>query len=325
MISRTNPTRRRRAAALACCCPWLLFAAACSGGDDGAVSDSAAANEPSELGTGQTLEAYAASVRVTFEDSTEGYLLEGDMMTDYEGLVRYFESRANAVQDKATGQLVTVGGQQVWDVRHDAQNLRYCLTGGWSTPSEASVEATLVTAAADWSRIANVGFIHEASLDGNTNCIEAAVTAGSVDFRVTRNLDGTGAWLSGSWAALPGFTAANQQLAQGTSLTLGIMRHELGHILGLNHEQFHPDESTLNCTVDDYSSFYPVAGNVVGVGELTEYDTNSIMHYTSGGNPSCAGGTVNTATMTDADGRGARILYGAPAAWISFHRAPMYL
>ena len=138
------------------------------------------------------------------------YLLEGDMLTDYDGVVRYYERRFLEPVDKAVGERITVAGNIVFD-RRQRPTVNYCLTGGWggSFPTEAQVNTDLRGAMRDWERVANLYFVHVTALDGAA-CVEARVTDGSVHFIVTQN---SGA---GSSAGLPGAAVASQKLKIGT-------------------------------------------------------------------------------------------------------------
>jgi hypothetical protein len=70
----------------------------------------------------------------------------------------------------------------------------------------------------------------------------------------------------------------------------GVLRHELGHVLGYRHEHI---QGISGCYSED-SNWSP----------LTPYDPHSVMHYFCGG-----AGTMNL-SFTDADRRGHRELYG---------------
>lgn len=257
-----------------------------------------------------TLDDVAAMTRVELTDG-EAFVLEGDMLTDYDGLVRYYEARYLATREKSTGVLLNgPGGTQVFDKRTNI-NLRYCLTGGWDTAtsaSKATVVASLEQAAANWQRVVNVRWHYSSALDGAA-CVLARVTDGSVDFRVTQHPTANTAD-----AAFAGYTAANQLVRLGRNATsAALVTHELGHTIGLAHEQFH-SLSGLGCTTATYT--FP-SGAFIDEADLTgAYDSTSIMHYFSGGGVAgCSGGTPATGTISLTDGLGARVLYGAPASW----------
>lgn len=72
----------------------------------------------------------------------------------------------------------------------------------------------------------------------------------------------------------------------------GVMRHELGHVLGYRHEQ-----------VQGVTGCYPEDGTWK---PLTDYEPRSVMHYL------CGDGGTRTLQLTDADRTGHRKLYGRP-------------
>lgn len=75
----------------------------------------------------------------------------------------------------------------------------------------------------------------------------------------------------------------------------GIMRHELGHILGFRHEQIHSDAPVI-CPDEDTE----------GILVLTDYDPSSVMHYF------CGGVGDKQLALTDIDREGAQQVYGLP-------------
>ena len=86
----------------------------------------------------------------------------------------------------------------------------------------------------------------------------------------------------------------------------GVLRHELGHLLGFRHEHaFAPEESRCGIEGPD-----DAAKDLTGR-ELTEFDTSSVMHY----HDICNGEQYADFTLSKLDGEGARAVYGMPAAW----------
>jgi hypothetical protein len=80
---------------------------------------------------------------------------------------------------------------------------------------------------------------------------------------------------------------------------VGVMRHELGHVLGFRHEQI-SSGAPKGCPDE------PTYGKI----DLTLYDPRSVMHYF------CAGGGTHELKITDLDREGAQRVYGPP--WTSF-------
>lgn len=83
----------------------------------------------------------------------------------------------------------------------------------------------------------------------------------------------------------------------------GVLRHELGHVLGFRHEHIRPD-APLVCPDESL-------GNTI---DLTVYDPKSVMHYFCGG----VGSTE--LELTDLDRQAARALYGPPDNEVTYVR-----
>ncbi len=244
--------------------------------------------------------------RTELADNPGHYLVEGDMVFDYEGLSNYYDRRY--VQDKATvATIVNNATMSATDaVRPNSMNIRYCFTSGWGgTQADlTTVKNSIISGAAIWQGAAAVRFAHVSSSDG-ASCSQTAVTNGTVDVVVT------------PWVGEPGMAYATWFGAQASEIGVGknatsaaLMLHELGHTLGLVHEQFHED-SPLNCTDDPVAP--PSGNNSWGQRELTDYDTASIMHKSSGGVPGCGG--LEKTNLSVLDGIGVRLLYGNPHWW----------
>lgn len=175
----------------------------------------------------------------------------------------------------------------------DAQkkNITYCVSNAFES-RKAEVVKAMADAAAAWEDAADVDFKYVSSQDGNcTN------TNNNVVFDVNP--------VSGvrylARAFFPNYSRSRRNvLINGTSfnpstpnLTLtGILRHELGHVLGFRHEHTRPESGA--CFEDnDWRA-------------LTSYDPYSVMHY-----PQCNGKGNWSLTLTAKDNEGIIKLYGS--------------
>jgi hypothetical protein len=76
---------------------------------------------------------------------------------------------------------------------------------------------------------------------------------------------------------------------------VGVLRHELGHVLGFRHEHIRSGAPPI-CPDED----------VTGTLDLTAYDPQSVMHYF------CGGVGSRDLAITDVDRMGSQFLYGPP-------------
>ena len=81
----------------------------------------------------------------------------------------------------------------------------------------------------------------------------------------------------------------------------GVLRHELGHVLGFRHEHIRSGAPAI-CPDEDLD----------GTFNLTDYDPQSVMHYFCGGNGS------HTLSITSLDKIGAQQVYGPPLDSVQF-------
>jgi hypothetical protein len=169
-------------------------------------------------------------------------------------------------------------------------DLTYCVSTGFGGNYNL-VRDAMRLAAADWERVTAVRFTYRASQDGN--CTAAN---NSVVFDVNP-VSGAPYLMRAFFPSYP--RASRNVLIDSTAFgniapysIRGILRHELGHVLGFRHEHTRPEAGT--CFEDNNWR------------SLTVYDAGSVMHY-----PWCNGTNTGDLVLTALDIQGARALYGA--------------
>jgi hypothetical protein len=157
------------------------------------------------------------------------------------------------------------------------------------------VKTYMRQAARDWEGLCNVKIIHLDSRDGQT---EAMPTQG-----LTCVVKG---WRSAEKIEASSFhplTAASKRIIRinrpryfSTDYDkTGLLRHEIGHILGFIHEQNHKNAPRI-CGPEILSGTYT----------LTPYDKQSVMHYY------CGGAGTKTLGFSRSDSLGAVEAFGTP-------------
>ena len=232
----------------------------------------------------------------------------------------FTEQIEKTLRNKLVVHLRPDGTEDSWPDRADPAKkrdfasapLRYCILKKEFTP-----EARYRTALADmqqvtqglpgphpegWEKLCGVRFEHVAGLDEVD--LEDLPQDGSppagVDF-VVRCVETSGFIAA---AFFPSDPVSKHQVLLGPSyFTIdrrgfnrpGVMRHELGHVLGFRHEHIRP-EAPLACSCEDLSRAKP----------LGKYDPHSVMHYYCGG-----AGTKHLKFSAD-DKRWSKGKYGDP-------------
>ncbi|MEM6734017.1 MAG: matrixin family metalloprotease, partial [Myxococcota bacterium] len=163
----------------------------------------------------------------------------------------------------------TSGGVDTRWTASQASNLTYCVSTGFGEKYEEMV-AAMNDAVGAWEDAAAIDFVHMAGEDDNCRASNTQVL-----FDV-RPIDASGQYLARAFFPNAPRSARNI-LLDATSfeveapLTLrGILRHELGHVLGFRHEHTRPEAGA--CFEDNNWR------------ALTPYDSDSVMHY-----PQCNG------------------------------------
>ncbi len=180
------------------------------------------------------------------------------------------------------------GRDDVWPktVRHQ---LTYCIDVSGFGAHAPTVKRALEAAAADWQSAADVTFEHVASEDDRCSRKNTQVV---FDVRPVKHR----AYLARSFFPSQG-RGMRELLIDSSALPptkpwslTGVLRHELGHVLGLRHEHTRFEDNP--CFEDDHWR------------ALTTYDSKSVMHY-----PQCAGANTGDLVLTERDRRGVASLY----------------
>ena len=83
---------------------------------------------------------------------------------------------------------------------------------------------------------------------------------------------------------------------------VGVLRHELGHVLGFRHEHIRAEASAV-CPDEDIDNILP----------LTTYDPTSVMHYF------CGGAGSKDLKFTNKDEEGSLAVYGPPHGRFAYY------
>jgi hypothetical protein len=240
---------------------------------------------------------------------TTRVIVEGDIGLTDVGVLEYAARRIEIAE--AVSADPGAEKQGLLGIERDGRTLRWrpgtTLTYVVYRPSFANdaeyqaVVDCMAAATADWQSICGVEFEHVADRDADPD-----LEAGEVTFPVLRGLDG------GRTIALAFFPddPVDQRAvwafdgffdADGAFDPIGVMRHELGHVLGFRHEHIRPEAPDL---FDPESLEHTV--------EITEYEPTSVMHYLG------PGVGDSRLRFTGNDRAGARHVYGGPHSEFSY-------
>jgi hypothetical protein len=233
----------------------------------------------------------------TAPDGTEHLVYDWDLPLDSQAQLDTLY--ATYVQAKTGGETVSeatantnIYGQAIiWNAA-TAANLTYCVSNSFGA-RKSDVVPAMTTAGAAWNSATNgrVRYVYQSQYDASCN------TSTPVVFDVN---PGTFAYAR---SFFPGNSRAQREVLihpatfNGTFPAAGILRHELGHTLGLRHETTRR-EAVQKYGVQCFEDIYNVP--------LTAYDDYSVMTT-----PACMGNNVKNTTLslTARDVQGIRILY----------------
>lgn len=247
------------------------------------------------------------------------YRVEGDMLLDDDQLEIYARQRAALENEKrlrseraalGSGDISTQEGRSsLVGITVDGKLVRwapgvtltYCVlknTFG-SDDKYETVKANMQLATWDWEKVCGVKFEHVAALDASeTTRPEGVIFA-------VREIDAGGEFIASAF--FPNDPRNRRRVLIDPSYytttfdQVGVLRHELGHVLGFRHEHIRseappqcPDETTFDAE------------------NLTMYDPQSVMHYF------CGQVGTRDLKITEVDRIGAQKLYGLPVTAFTF-------
>jgi hypothetical protein len=258
--------------------------------------------------------------RITVDGEESFFVLEGDLLYDDDEFLLYSLQQAqqidsalvspttSAVIEPPPALLGIAAGNRIVRWAPD-KVLGYSVLRA-SFPEEQQYETVrdnMVAATAAWEGTCGIDFEYLPEHDGHTNL---SSTASDIDSRLVftvRFVDAGGQFIAAAF--FPTYPPRRRRVlidpsyfSGGMSFDLvGVLRHELGHVLGFRHEHIRsgapavcPDEDSVD-TID-----------------LTAYDPQSVMHYF------CGGVGSRELRITDLDRDGAQKLYGPPWGTVQF-------
>jgi hypothetical protein len=166
--------------------------------------------------------------------------------------------------------------------------------GGNATHYKQVVDA-ITAATGEWERTCGVNFEHKSALDAKPGIGREGLTF------VVKEFNAGGKFIAAAF--FPSDPPERRMVNIDPSFyttsfdKIGVLRHELGHVLGFRHEHIR-NEAPPVCPNE------PLWDTQV----LTAYDPKSVMHYF------CGGVGTNKLEITELDRKGAQQVYGPPLA-----------
>ncbi len=278
------------------------------------------------LGDADLFDRLQKNLRRVIIDEQELYVAEGDTLLDEDQLFVYAGQRAAADKAEQASQAAFAAGLGTTNLMAgliDADGLMRGLLGmvqdgkivRWrpgtilsycvlrkTFPKKSQydlVVKNMELATAAWEATCGVKFQHLQALDGSDSVRPAGVL-----FPV-RHLDAGGAFIAAAF--FPNDPINRRRIVIDPSYftttfdKVGVLRHELGHVLGFRHEHIRSGAPPV-CPDEDPT----------GVFDLTQYDPQSVMHYF------CGGLGASTLSITALDRTGSQRVYGPPLSAFTF-------
>ena len=247
-------------------------------------------------------------------DGETFYVVEGDLLLDDDQLAVYALQRETIDRARTLGLTAVTSEPQVAalvGIVHGGKILRwreglvltYCVLRG-TFPNQAQYEVArdgVQQATAAWQAVCGITFEHRADLDGSLGTQNPGVV-----FTV-RGFNSNGQFIAAAF--FPDDPRNRRRVLIDPSYfasdlgfnRVGVLRHELGHVLGFRHEHIRSGAPPA-CPDED----------LWGTVDLTQYDPQSVMHYF------CGGAGSRELALTELDRIGSQKLYGPPFSSFTF-------
>ena len=248
-----------------------------------------------------------APIPSTFEEFRAGLycepndgacIVQGDVPIWGEDALRaYYISRVGLVNGLTV--MTTDEVDAIWD-RTQRYAIEYCVSDAFGERKTEIIEAMRASTEA-WEAIADVAFIYRPEHDARCNSRNVQVV-----FDVTPSTDPFAGYIARAF--FPSYkertrrevlinlnahdSMTNNTTLEGDYQLKGVLRHELGHVLGFRHEHIRDEAGAYFCKEDE--NYRPI----------TDYDAKSVMHY-----PQCNGAGDWGLALTETDARGAAFFY----------------
>lgn len=246
------------------------------------------------------VESFASFEASTYRGPDGVYVVDGDIpVGSKEKLREFYEAYVVGSVEVERGQNPLIvhksgGADSVWDAQRK-KNLSYCVSNSFGS-DKSKVVQEMAGAARAWEAVADVKFVYVSAQDGNCTAYNSQVL-----FDVNPAPSGS-QYLARAFFPDSPRSQRNVLIADGAiklpaggePSLVGVLRHELGHVLGFRHEHTRPESGATKCYEDRNWS------------ELTTYDSSSVMHY-----PQCNGTNGSKLVLTAKDKDGTACLYGA--------------
>ncbi len=228
-------------------------------------------------------------------DGEEKYVVEWDLALTLDELRDYYDHYIDGDRDEEAGARSSVNRvnnqDDVW-ANGQQKNLTYCVSTNFGS-GQARIINEMNQAANAWKLVGNVKFIYKASEDANCTSSNPNVIIAVQKWNTVGPVANSFFPSAGKGSLFLDLAAADVPSPNAPLVTsAGILRHELGHILGLRHEHI---RNPLQPCDSEPATYAP----------LTPYDKNSVMHY-----PQCGGFPNSTMSISALDAAGVHELYG---------------